>query len=451
MISLLKSVFFSDCGGNLTFPSGFLETPFFPNEYPSQLRCEWLITAPTGHQIELKVLNFSLEVGVGCVEDYLEIRNGMTSESPLIGSFCGETIPRLIPSFTNHLYIIFQSDIAIESNGFRIEYEQTSTGCGGKLDSPEGSIHSPHYPAVVTDSMQCDWYITVNHGSVIDFNITGHESLCNSGALILYDNEDLSRSLKLNCSNGRIISKSETNVVHVRYTSREGDDIKSFLLEYKINCKTVLEQPFGIIESPNFPGDYPPNAACEWKVISPKGHTIKISISHLSLESDPQLPDYLEIIDMKGEEEIKRAKYDRKPSTDVTTVGNIALIKFVSDFYVGNMGFRLEFTRQGCGGKIGSSAGNFITPNMPYSADVDCEWFIETKPGSTIVLMIKEIQMDTDTGDCNSNALIVANSKSDENVLFKACREVEKMETTIVSDGKFSTGKCFFVCFVLKF
>lgn len=417
--------------------SGFIETPFYPMDYPPSFRCEWLISAPTGHQIELKILNFTLEESYECQEDYLEIRNGMTRESPLIGKFCGETIPRLIPSFTNHLFVTFRSDIAIESKGFQIEYEQTSTGCGGILDSFEGSIHSPHYPAVVTESMQCDWYITVNHGSAIDFKITADKNLCNSGSLMLYDNQDFSRSLRLDCSKEKIVSTSETNTVHVRYSSTEGTAISSFLLEYKINCKVLQQQPFGMIESPNFPGDYPPNLNCEWKINSPKGHTLSISFSHLSLEVEVPMPDFLEIIDMKGDEEITRTKYNRKPFTAVKTSGNNAVIKFISDFYVADTGFRLEYTREGCGERMKSTAGILVTPNSPYSIDMDCEWFIETERGNSIVLMIKELQMDTDAADCNSNGLIISNYKSDDNVLFKACREEEQMETTVVSNGEF--------------
>lgn len=320
-----------------------------------------------------------------------------------------------------------------------MQYEQTSTGCGGKLDSVVGSIHSPHYPAVLAISMQCDWYITVNHGLAIFFRITSHNDLCNFGELILYDNQDFSRPLKLNCSNGKITTKSETNTVHVKYTSTEGVDVSSFLLEYKINCGVTIDKPFGVIESPNFPGDYPPYLDCEWKLISPRSHTFKISISHLSFEiDDPLMADFLEIVDMKGEEEIKRTKYNRKPPTDITTSGNNVNIRFISDFALESSGFRLEFTREGCGGHITSISGVLVTPNYPYSDSVDCEWFLEIDPGNTIVLMIKELEIDTDTSDCNLNALIIADDKSLNNVLLKECK-VDKMQTTITSTGEDSS------------
>ncbi|KAL5273336.1 hypothetical protein ACFFRR_000221 [Megaselia abdita] len=422
------------CGGNLTQPSGLIETPFFPTEYPESIFCEWVITGPTGHQIELKVLNFSIEVSYSCQDDNLEIHNGPSRESPLIGKFCGNEIPKVIPSFTNHLYLRFKSDSSIESSGFQIEYEQTSTGCGGKLDSYEGSIHSPQYPAVISDDMQCDWFITVNPGSTIDFSITGHRDLCNPGMLALYDKKDFNRPLTFNCSNDKITLKSETNMVHVKYTTNTESDTKAFLLEYKANCNAIIDQPFGTIESPNFPGNYPPNLKCEWKIISPRSNTIKISFSHVDFEMDSYMPDYLEVIDMKNNEEIKSTKYNQKPSKDITTSGNNVVIRFVSDFALSNSGFRLEFTREGCGGHIKSASGNLVTPNFPYSDYVDCEWFLEVDPGNTIVLMIRELEIDADTDDCNSNALIVAEDKSVKNVFLKECK-VAKMERTITSSG----------------
>lgn len=362
----------------------------------------------------------------------------MTIESPLIGKFCGVEIPKLIPSFTNHLLIRFGSDNSIGDKGFQIEYEQTSTGCGGRLDSFEGSIHSPHYPETLSDSMKCDWYIIVNPGSTIDFSITGHSDLCKNDILVLYDDQDFNTPIKLNCSNNKISGKSKTNSVHVQYSTSEksSEEIKPFLLEYKLNCNVIIDKPFGVIESPNFPGDYPPNLKCQWKIISPKSSTIKLSFSHLNLEFDPEWSsDYLQINDLNGDEEIKSTKLSSKPQNDITSSGNNVLIKFVSDFAIAKSGFRLEFTRQGCGGHLSSKSGEIITPDSPYSTNVDCEWFIEIDPGNVIVMMFRELHIDTDTNDCNSNALIVADDKDLKNVHFKECK-TDKSDATVTSSGE---------------
>jgi cubilin len=57
------------------------------------------------------------------------------SFSPLIGTFCGSNIPPNIKSFANKLYLKFVSDSSYTMRGFEIEWDGTSTGCGGVLSS----------------------------------------------------------------------------------------------------------------------------------------------------------------------------------------------------------------------------------------------------------------------------------------------------------------------------
>jgi cubilin len=55
--------------------------------------------------------------------------------SPLIATFCGENVPPTIKSFANQIYLKFESDSSISGKGFEIEWEGTSTGCGGLITS----------------------------------------------------------------------------------------------------------------------------------------------------------------------------------------------------------------------------------------------------------------------------------------------------------------------------
>lgn len=67
---------------------------------------------------------FSLEPSDGCHNDYLEIRDGKYGYSPLIGKFCDSNIPKLpIQSSGQHMWIKFDSDDSIQSDGFKIIYE----------------------------------------------------------------------------------------------------------------------------------------------------------------------------------------------------------------------------------------------------------------------------------------------------------------------------------------
>merc|ERR1719206_690724 len=98
------------CGGNYLTTSGVLRSPGYPSPYGHNRDCEWTITVDQGNQILLNVTEFELEHHSNCNFDYLEIRNGGYSSSPLIGRFCGSEIPPVIPSFSNQLYLRFKSD-----------------------------------------------------------------------------------------------------------------------------------------------------------------------------------------------------------------------------------------------------------------------------------------------------------------------------------------------------
>ena len=51
--------------------------------------------------------------------------------------------------------------------GFQIFWDGTSTGCGGTLTSPTGSISSPNHPQPYHHRAECIWRIHVSKGSKI--------------------------------------------------------------------------------------------------------------------------------------------------------------------------------------------------------------------------------------------------------------------------------------------
>ena len=96
------------CGGTLTGSRGVLTSPNYPNNYANGINnCVFTISQPSGTRILLRVVDFRLEGGSSrCPFDYVEIRNGNSERSPLIGKFCGSRRPpSVIRSTHNHLRI----------------------------------------------------------------------------------------------------------------------------------------------------------------------------------------------------------------------------------------------------------------------------------------------------------------------------------------------------------
>lgn len=57
-----------------------------------------------------------------CAYDYLEIRDGPTEDSPLIGHFCGYEKPEDIKSSSNKVWMKFASDGSINKAGFAANF-----------------------------------------------------------------------------------------------------------------------------------------------------------------------------------------------------------------------------------------------------------------------------------------------------------------------------------------
>ncbi|TNN72110.1 Neuropilin-2 [Liparis tanakae] len=73
----------SDCSRNFTSPTGLIESPGFPDKYPHNLECSFIIIVPSSMDVTLTFLTFDLENdplpgGEGdCKYDWLEVWDGL--------------------------------------------------------------------------------------------------------------------------------------------------------------------------------------------------------------------------------------------------------------------------------------------------------------------------------------------------------------------------------------
>lgn len=80
----------SDCSRNFTSPSGLIESPGFPDKYPHNLECSFIIVVPPSMDVTLAFLTFDLENdplpgGDGdCKYDWLEVWDGIPGGEGLI-------------------------------------------------------------------------------------------------------------------------------------------------------------------------------------------------------------------------------------------------------------------------------------------------------------------------------------------------------------------------------
>ncbi|GBM61513.1 hypothetical protein AVEN_146242-1, partial [Araneus ventricosus] len=63
------------CNNNLTSRRGVIESPNFPNTYPHNHNCTWMIQAPRGSNVSIAFSHLFMEGGQTCDADYVEVKS----------------------------------------------------------------------------------------------------------------------------------------------------------------------------------------------------------------------------------------------------------------------------------------------------------------------------------------------------------------------------------------
>ncbi|KAM9844692.1 neuropilin-1a-like [Aulostomus maculatus] len=117
-----------ECSRNFTDPRGVIKTPGFPEKYPNNLDCTFMIFAPKMSEIVVEFDSFDMEPdttpppGALCRYDWLEIWDGFPAVGPHIGRYCGMNSPGRVISFTGILSMTITTDSAIAKEGFSANY-----------------------------------------------------------------------------------------------------------------------------------------------------------------------------------------------------------------------------------------------------------------------------------------------------------------------------------------
>ncbi|KAL7058505.1 hypothetical protein AAHC03_016360 [Spirometra sp. Aus1] len=113
------------CGGHLMTDKGTLTSPNYPNKYPQNINCTWVIEVPVGFSVVLTFENFTLEGYINCPYDYVEVFDGPSESSPLLLKICGLEVPPSIQSSHNTMAVRFITDDHHEEYGFTASFERS--------------------------------------------------------------------------------------------------------------------------------------------------------------------------------------------------------------------------------------------------------------------------------------------------------------------------------------
>ncbi|XP_071823336.1 scavenger receptor cysteine-rich domain-containing protein DMBT1-like [Apostichopus japonicus] len=111
----------SFCGNNYMDENTIVTSPDYPANYPRSSNCGNTITAPIGQRIEFTFLTMDIEEEENCQFDSVQLFDGdeANEEMSLSPPLCGTTLPpNPFNSTSNTMYVLFQSDLTQQQQGF---------------------------------------------------------------------------------------------------------------------------------------------------------------------------------------------------------------------------------------------------------------------------------------------------------------------------------------------
>ncbi|KAM6127464.1 LOW QUALITY PROTEIN: mannan-binding lectin serine protease 1-like [Phoenicopterus ruber ruber] len=270
----------------LTDMFGEIQSPNFPDSYPSDSEVTWNISVPDGFKIKLYFMHFDLESSYLCEYDYVKIE----AEDPELATFCGrettdtEQAPgqQVILSPGPYMGLTFRSDFSNEGfTGFDAHYTAIVDEC---LEKSDEELACDHY---------CHHYIG------------GYYCSCRFGYILHSDN----RTCKVECSDNL-------------YTQRSG-----------------------VVASADFPSPYPKSSDCLYRIELEEGFFITLSFEDSFGEDHPEDCPYDYIKIKAGHREFGPFCGEKSPGR-IETQTKVQIL-FHSDNSGENRGWKLSYTAIG--------------------------------------------------------------------------------------------------------
>ncbi|XP_076821351.1 cubilin-like [Clavelina lepadiformis] len=433
------------CGGVFmaTSKPQRLTSPGWPNPYPSNQNCTWMLTAQQGYRIRIDILTFHTEP---CC-DHLEVYDGKIEVHRYVGEI------RAFEPFVSehdHLTLKFRSDVSIEFAGFEATFVATNSEMPSMMSTPSPApcgfdaaattfshqLNSPGWPLPYGIRLDCVWRLTAKEGKQVrlDFISFFTEKCCDTLTISDGDRE-IAKIFGTEIPKDPIVSSSGSLVL--QFKSDSSISRNGFQASYKeVENVAVLRQPSPApcgftatatnvskaLNSPGYPAIYAASLECEWLINALPGKQILLEFFSFDTES---CCDYLTI--SSGNSNTTRLR--GKPSKDLRFVSENGyfLLHFHSDKSHQRYGFQGRFFEVEAGANItallkpgindrnreGACGFNAIatetvqtldSPGWPekYGRLEECVWRLTAREGKQVELTISYV----DTEACCDTLMI---------------------------------------------
>lgn len=349
---------------------------------------------PSGQLIQVDFIErFDVTNSNDCDQEYVEIRDGGTTNGNVIGKFCGKMPPSQY-STSNMLRIKYYTDIVVPMNGFKANISLAK--CGGFYRSSSGIIQSNNYPGLgaYEKNSICEYRLIGQNGSPVnltflDLHLPPAENCSTTDHIEIYSivqtdrnsNDSTTDKIGRYCGTDRlpdsILTSSE---VLVRFVTMNGNNIyRGFRISYSTSvekCGGEVSSESGFITSPGYPNGRPFRQYCEWRITVPKGRRVKAdlldfdfgetqTIRRTRFYTRISVPQSLTFYnDFTYNSRIKRL-WQNETTESVYSSDNRMLISLWLKYNAGHRGFKLRFSSDEptiCVGNLNSDEGTIESP-----------------------------------------------------------------------------------------
>ncbi|CAI9719421.1 mannan-binding lectin serine protease 1-like isoform X2 [Octopus vulgaris] len=374
------------CGGRIRETAGSIISPNYPDDYPPNADCVWVIHVPKPFFVIIHSTFFRLENDCNfdqlVIEDYGHTYNSKSGDKQ---TFCGRMFV-YFKSVTNKVRITFKSDFGTNYKGFNLKFYSMDNSFGSgpvdwcnqtRIDGP-GFLTSPGYPRQLQFSGDCFYHIKAPIGKRIkleflDFDLE-ENTRCAYNYLQIVDGPDLyCPSIGRYCGN-QVLSfiYSSGSDLYLRFSSISGIYTSTgFLaqfsfhtstvtdhtnqsgsddyLEKALDCNQIIEEKIVKIQSPGYPESYPANARCVYIIRSPVDETVTLTFHKMVLEDSENCDlDYVKVKDGETAAATVLDKLCRNQNKSYTSSGRSLRLDFVTNDEISYMGFTATYTFSNC-------------------------------------------------------------------------------------------------------
>ncbi|MCD4695279.1 MAG: C10 family peptidase, partial [Bacteroidales bacterium] len=224
------------------------------NQYPNNKTYHWLIKPESTASIVILFTEFATEYQV----DFINIYDGETTASPLLGSFSGHELPPVIQSGGDKVLVEFISNDLISDQGWNLRYTtlRNDLACSGisVLTDSTGIFDDGSSTSNYIDNADCFWLIKPDTASSINLHFENFYTETDWDFLYVYNGEkpspeNLLATFTGNISPPNISSTGGAMLLHFHSdwnTNRPGWEV-SYTTNYErinLDIKVFLEGPF---------------------------------------------------------------------------------------------------------------------------------------------------------------------------------------------------------------